>query len=563
MNAAGDVVAALGGKGGMAPCVAHDDTHASLSLSDGAKGLVYFCHAGCTQEAVGRALRERGFLNGHERSAHHITGLGEPSKVWTYRSASGAELLRIARYETAAGKEIRPWIPDGATWISKGLPPPRPLYGLDLLATRPDAPVLIVEGEKACDAARALIGNTHVCITWPGGAKAVAKANFEPLRARTVIVWPDADAPGNDAAQAIVARLRGIAASVNVIDAGERAKGWDAADALAEGFTEADVLALLSTRPAAPANRFRSVTMIDLVEAKLPEREPLLYPWLCVQGLAQTHAWRGVGKTHFSLGVAYAVATSGTFLRWTAPKAQPTLFLDGEMPAVALQERLKAKLAADDRNIELDGGMLRFITPDLLDGAPPDLADAQDQGELQRVIDDFDPKLIVVDNISTLVRSGGAENDAEAWIPVQEWALRMRREGRSVLFVHHSGKGGKQRGTSKREDVLDVVIALNRSEPYDPADGARFVVEFEKARYLRGDDTRSFEAQLGTDPHGRQVWTMRDLEDSTLDRAVALYRDGITTVRGIADELGVNPSTVSRALRKAKAQGLITDREAA
>ncbi len=303
--------------------------------------------------------------------------------------------------------------------------------------------------------------------------------------------------------------------------------------------------------------------MLDLVNTDLPKPEPLLAPWLCARWLAQVHAWRGTGKTHFSLGVAYAVATGGEFLRWKAPQARRVLFLDGEMPGISLQERIKAILAADDRDIELDGAFLRFITPDLLECSPPDLANADDQALLGAIVADLDHSLIVVDNISTLVRSGGAENDAEAWIPVQCWALKMRREGRAVLFVHHSGKGGKQRGTSKREDVLDAVISLSRPEPYDPTEGARFIVEFEKARHIHGDDAKPFEACLGTDPHGHHCWTTADVEISTMERVVSLHRDGITKVHDIAEELGIHKSNVSRALRKARSQGLIVDREAA
>ena len=63
----------------------------------------------------------------------------------------------------------------------------------------------------------------------------------------------------------------------------------------------------------------------------------------------------------------------------------------------------------------------------------------------------------MVDSLSTLCRSG-VENESESWLPVQEWALRLRRNGVSVLFVHHAGKSGKQRGTSRREDVLDTIF---------------------------------------------------------------------------------------------------------
>ena len=60
----------------------------------------------------------------------------------------------------------------------------------------------------------------------------------------------------------------------------------------------------------------------------------------------------------------------------------------------------------------------------------------------------------------------GRENEAEGWLPVQDWALGHRRAGRSVLFIHHAGKGGLQRGTSRREDVLDTVIGLRRPTDY-------------------------------------------------------------------------------------------------
>ena len=42
----------------------------------------------------------------------------------------------------------------------------------------------------------------------------------------------------------------------------------------------------------------------ELLERDFPPMEPLLAPWLCKQHLSMVYAWRGVGKTHFALGVA-------------------------------------------------------------------------------------------------------------------------------------------------------------------------------------------------------------------------------------------------------------------
>jgi hypothetical protein len=62
--------------------------------------------------------------------------------------------------------------------------------------------------------------------------------------------------------------------------------------------------------------------------------------------------------------------------------------------------------------------------------------------------------------------------DTDGWTPVQSWALSLRRAGKSALFIHHGGKSGAQRGTSRKEDVLDAVISLRRPPDYLPEQGA-------------------------------------------------------------------------------------------
>jgi len=54
------------------------------------------------------------------------------------------------------------------------------------------------------------------------------------------------------------------------------------------------------------------------------------------------------------------------------------------------------------------------------------------------------------------------ENDSDAWGEIQDRLLRLRRRGISVLIVHHAGKRGGQRGTSRREDVLDTSFSLRQ-----------------------------------------------------------------------------------------------------
>ena len=184
----------------------------------------------------------------------------------------------------------------------------------------------------------------------------------------------------------------------------------------------------------------------------------------------------------------------------------------------------------------------------------PDLATAGGQEAVNAILEDTD--LLVLDNLSCLARSGGRENDAESWLPVAQWALRLRTRGRSVLFIHHSAKGGQQRGTSKREDLLDTVLRLKEPADYRHGEGARFEVHYEKARNLHGDATTPIEAQLVAGEDGRGRWDFRKVEETTFDRVVTLANEGLSRAE-IAQELECNRSTVHRHWRRAEAGGLI------
>jgi hypothetical protein len=87
------------------------------------------------------------------------------------------------------------------------------LYGLDWLAKHPDASVVICEGEKSADAAAGVCPNS-VCITSPGGSQAASKADWSPLEARRILVWPDADEPGAKYAATVAGKLHGQASEV-------------------------------------------------------------------------------------------------------------------------------------------------------------------------------------------------------------------------------------------------------------------------------------------------------------------------------------------------------------
>ena len=170
--------------------------------------------------------------------------LGKPTGKWAYRNEEGKLLFVVCRFDIADGeKEFFPltcWHDalGNYKWRWKGLPAPRTLYGIDCLAERPDAPVVVCEGEKAADAAAVLLPD-FVILTSSNGSNAAGYTDWSPLTVRHVTIWPDADEPGDKYAADVARLCKEIGAKeVRLISPPDGVKpGWDAADAQAEGWT--------------------------------------------------------------------------------------------------------------------------------------------------------------------------------------------------------------------------------------------------------------------------------------------------------------------------------------
>ncbi len=179
--------------------------------------------------------------------------LGVPAFFWDYRDPNGRLIMRNCRFIDAAGeKQDRPltyrqFKSGGRRWSWASVDTPRPLYGLDRLAKRPDAPVILCEGEKSTDAATQIFPD-YVAVTSPNGAKSAGLADWGPLSGRKVIIWPDHDYEGldyaHDAAQFI---LKAGAVSVAIVNVPDHfPEKWDVADKLPPKITCNNLLQLIN-----------------------------------------------------------------------------------------------------------------------------------------------------------------------------------------------------------------------------------------------------------------------------------------------------------------------------
>ncbi len=213
-----------------------------------------------------------------EPTFHHRTE-GSASRWWAYRDAEGRLLGYIVRFDSTnedgePTKTLRPRTfcqssDSRREWRWHGFPKPRPLYGLDRLAARPEAPVLVTEGEKAADAA-AQLSPEYVCVSPMHGAQSPHLTDWTPIAGRRVFVWPDADAAGRDFALK-VARLSKAAgaASVAIVPVpADFPAGWDLADPRPDGYDLARLRSLLENAqepPAPPEERAASQGALGLL----------------------------------------------------------------------------------------------------------------------------------------------------------------------------------------------------------------------------------------------------------------------------------------------------------
>lgn len=170
-----------------------------------------------------------------------------PDARWHYAHQDGSSAFHICRWEKRDGKLIMPLTWNGTAWEWVGPPKPRPLLYAPALAARPHCPVLLVEGEKTADAARAYLPADWEVTTWSGGTNAIKQSDFGILQGHRVIIWPDNDEAGIAAAASLSEILHGLEISHAIVALPDLPPKWDLADPLPETLN-ADAVAVLLAR---------------------------------------------------------------------------------------------------------------------------------------------------------------------------------------------------------------------------------------------------------------------------------------------------------------------------
>ncbi len=168
---------------------------------------------------------------------------GPRAGLWTYHDADGNPVGQIVRWNLPDGKKkILPVSRHEDGWQTKGMKEPRPMYHLPSIKAA--EVVIVCEGEKASDAA---VGLGYVATTSPHGSASAAKADWQPLAGKQVVILPDNDEAGRKYAEQVAGIGTNLTppAEVRIVELPDLAEGEDVVEWIAAGGTAEQLQVLI------------------------------------------------------------------------------------------------------------------------------------------------------------------------------------------------------------------------------------------------------------------------------------------------------------------------------
>jgi len=399
------------------------------------------------------------------------------------------------------------------------------------------------------------------------GAKKWTDHYSEALKDKHVVLIPDNDIEGREHMAQVGASLNSVAASLKLIELPDLPSKGDFTDWLkkiGDKETAAERLAVMIEgaeiyEPPKQASIEDAILEAGtLVKIEIQEKLTILSPWLTEQSISLISGWRGVGKTFLCMGLCEAITRGESFGPWECKTSVPCLYVEAEMPFPDVRDRIWGLNLGQNRKYPL------YVYSDAYAaelGLPrANLLSERWREKMKSILMARGVKLWVADNLSSLTRNID-ENSKRDWDPINQWLLELRFAGISSMLPHHTNKEGGQRGTSAREDNIDISIILKSTFDYVPEDGAKFVMHFTKHRVRTSKlkDISDTQFQLTEDENGRLIWAWGNIKAETRIEILRMIDEGHKQI-DIADALGITRGYVSRIVKTATKEGHLTSK---
>jgi hypothetical protein len=469
-----ELTLALGGRWndrmqrGNARCPAHDDTDPSLDITERNERVLYVCRAGCSQDAVTAALRQRGCWPERKPAA------AEPKRIvaiYDYTDAEGVLRFQSVRYQPKDFRQRRPDGSGGWVWSLPLIPEHRYLpYRLPELAEAValGKPVLIVEGEKDVETA-ASVGIVATCNA--GGAGKWTLEHARHLQGADAIVVPDNDEPGRRHADDVGESLSGIAKRTRLLALPELPHKGDLTDWVAAGGTSEELWQLVEQAPAwmpqpnragrrAASSAIRHLTSVRLSEVAMRHIQ-WVWPGRIAVGMHSTLAGEpGIGKSTLLYWIAATVTIGGAWpcSEGTAPRGSVIILSAEDAPEYTIKPRVVAAGGDPDK--------ITLVTATMDDdGRVSGFTLARDLRALEEMIDELgDVVLVIIDPITSYLGDADGHSNTDIRGVVEPLHEMAARKGVAVLTNTHFAKSGAANKSRASHRVIGstAFIALPR-----------------------------------------------------------------------------------------------------
>lgn len=456
--------------GWQANCPAHEDSQASLSISDNKDKLVMHCHAGCSFETIIAALPGEALMTESKPTIiiNSVEIDGETHYLYNKPGPDGQEIILYRKVRKPGKKWSIETFEGGVKWVPGLGETERVLYNLPTILDpqrRPE-PVFLCEGEKDADSLTelGLVATTNI-----EGAIGWKDSYTEQLRGRNIVILEDNDAAGRIRTEKLTKKLQGAGCHVKVISFPELPPKGDVTDFLNAGN---DLNALLAKATEAPFDP--EAPQLSLwknakkwVGEPVEEREQILKNLVYQGDKMVIIAPSKHRKSFFVLQMALSLATGKSFLALEAAKPCKVILVNYEITAANFHQRMVRSCTSlflnDDSNLEnLTVGNFR--------GCDNAIKLVEDK------IDELKPDVIIFDPLYKLM--DGDENQASDMKPLlKRFDTLAEKSGAAVFYVHHDAKGtagdrsitdrGAGSGVLQRDCDATITLTQHASENKD------------------------------------------------------------------------------------------------
>jgi len=395
-----------------------------------------------------------------EAAAARYRSCGKSTGQWDYLDADGQLAMRVFRFplppdpakpDAKPAKQFRPVSRVQRGWVLGDPEGPILLNRLpELLAAPEGSRVIVVEGERKCDAARAMGWVVTASAHGSGGA---AKSDWSPVRGQHVVILIDRDETGEKYGKAVAALAYAAGAlSVRIVRLWElwpeMPQTGDIVDLIEHRRNDLDVVraqveGLMDRATEEPRPQLDDLAVFDPVSAvslmrQHAEMRPPVIEGLLRQGeVANIVAAPKIGKTWLVHSLAGAIVSGGQWLGKKAKKGS-VLLIDGELHPETLAERMRIIQRSAGLS-DTDMALLNVVS------MRGQCVDVNRLGKLLNAkVSPGQYMVVILDALYRFLPGDCEENSNEGMMRVYNALDAIAREiGASVVVVHHSSKGSQ------------------------------------------------------------------------------------------------------------------------